>query len=194
MTEIARKTELRCPDCGADTTAGCVMEVRNYFEGAAEPSFADESMRIHSYVCLGHERPYWLVETEINTPDGVSLGRMGTDPLKWAEEFATIIQTKLGWQISTDYGEDQHGFVATREVVELMVGWFANAIQAGRGQEHGRIVDWTEHFPVNGVWVCGHCGTVLMGKDDLSCGHSGVEPEAVHSVDLVRRLHAREPS
>lgn len=61
--------------------------------------------------------------TDTIETDGELLSRMGTDATKWAKEFAVMCLA---------YGESKGGFDTPDEVEEFTLGWFANAIEAGR--------------------------------------------------------------
>lgn len=75
--------------------------------------------------------------------DGQILARMGTDALKWAEEF-TRIRAEVGHEF------DEGG----------MIGWFASAIEVGRAAgrretcPHGDWFDWAD------LRMCRTCGYV----------------------------------
>lgn len=111
------------------------------------------------------------------------LTRMGTDAMKWAQEFTRIMR-------------EEHIEVRNEDFEGFMLGWFANAIGAGEMEQYAKIVDWQHAFPTHGVWVCDRCGQ-LLDKDGRGC-YSGthVGPgdgeeargRAIHTTDLAAKL------
>jgi hypothetical protein len=70
-----------------------------------------------------------------------------TDMMQWAEEFCRIFRGKVVGEDDVDEG--------------LMVGWFANAFELGRGIGRKELCphNWNQLDP--DLWVCRDCGTAV---------------------------------
>jgi hypothetical protein len=87
--------------------------------------------------------------TESPAPtDGEILARMGTDAAKWTEEFLLRQAQRAGQPGPSN--ADEWG---------TMVGWFANAIEAGRAAGRVETCPHEDLFHAAGMVICRACGT-----------------------------------
>ena len=62
-------------------------------------------------------------ETRHQPTSGEMLDHMGTDAVRWAEEFCRLFEVHRRW--------GKTAFSPVDDQVGLMITWFANALQAG---------------------------------------------------------------
>lgn len=82
--------------------------------------------------------------------DGPILARMGTDALKWAEEFNATVQEHP--DIPRDMG--------------ALISWFANAIEAGRAAGRRETCSHLDRVELTAdLTLCGTCGKDVTGDE-----------------------------
>jgi hypothetical protein len=76
-----------------------------------------------------------------------------TDAVVWAEEFCRIFDGKF---VNTDVGQD------------VMLTWFANAIETGRNAGRKELCPHEFHQLGDDLWACTDCGTVTSDAPPMT--------------------------